>query len=85
MQSVAAIAISKKGNVLGTSSNLPSNVPGIRYKHAEGILIGRYGKSISKIFILRIGRGGNLLPIEPCEQCRKLALRMGIEISTIEG
>ena len=83
MQVVTAIAISKKGNVLGTTCNNPSNVPGMRHKHAEGILMARFGKSIYKIFILRVGRGGNLLPIEPCEQCLKLALRLGVTIESI--
>ena len=83
MQVVTAIAVSKKGNILGTSCNNPSNVPGMRHKHAEGILMARFGKSIYKIFILRVGRGGNLLPIEPCEQCLKLALRLGISIESI--
>ena len=85
MQVVAAIAVSKKGNVLGTSCNNPSHVPGMRQKHAEGILMARFGKAIDKILILRVGRKGNLLPIEPCEQCCKLALRLGITIVSIGG
>ena len=85
MQVVTAIAISKKGNVLGTTCNNPSNVPGMRHKHAEGILMSRFGKSIYKIFILRTGRAGNKLPISPCEQCLKLAQRLGIIIEEIEA
>ena len=83
MQVVTAIAVSKKGNVLGTTCNNPSHVPGMRHKHAEGILMARFGKAIDKIFIIRVGRKGNLLPIEPCEQCCKLALRLGITIESI--
>ena len=85
MQVVTAIAISKKGNILGTTCNNPSHVPGMRHKHAEGILMARFGKAINKILILRVGRKGNLLPIEPCEQCCKLALRLGITIESIGG
>ena len=85
MQVVTAIAVSKKGNILGSTCNSPSDVPGMRQKHAEGILMARFGKAINKILILRVGRKGNLLPIEPCEQCSKLALRLGITIERIGG
>ena len=84
VQVVAAIAYSRKGNVLGTAINTPSDVPGMRHRHAEGILMGKYGKAIHKIIILRVGRRGDLLPIEPCEVCKKLALRLGITIEEVE-
>lgn len=47
--------------------------------------MARFGKAIDKILILRVGRKGDLLPIEPCEQCCKLALRLGITIESIGG
>lgn len=82
-QVVTAIAVSRKGNILGTTCNIPSNVPGMRHRHAEGILMSRFGKSISKIFIIRVGGSGKQLPIEPCEQCQKLAVRLGITIKEV--
>jgi len=85
VQVVAAIAYSRKGNVLGTALSVPSDVPGIRQRHAEGILMGKFGKAIHKIVILRVGRGGTLLPIQPCSVCKKLADRLGIIIEELEG
>ena len=80
VQVVAAIALTKKGNVLGTACSAPSEIPGIRQRHAEGILMGRFGRAIHKIVIIRVDRAGNLLPIEPCSACKKLAERLGITI-----
>ena len=82
-QVVTAIAVSRKGTVLGSTCNTPSHIPGMRHKHAEGILMSRFGKSISKIFIIRVGNTGEQLPISPCEQCRKLAIRLGITIEEV--
>lgn len=84
VQVVTAIAYSRKGNILGTAINTPSDVPGMRHRHAEGILMGKFGKAIHKIIILRVGRGGTLLPIEPCPECKKLAFRLGITIEEVE-
>lgn len=83
VQVVAAIAYTRKGNVLGTALSVPSEIPGIRQRHAEGILMGRFGRAIHKITIIRVGRGGTLLPIEPCPECRKLAARLGIIIEEV--
>ena len=83
VQVVAAIAYTRKGNVLGTALSAPSNIPGIRQKHAEGILMGRFGRASHKIIIIRIDRAGNLLPIEPCSACKKLAERLGIIIEEV--
>lgn len=80
VQVVAAVALTKKGNVLGTALSAPSEIPGIRQRHAEGILMGRFGRAIHKIIIIRVGRAGVLLPIDPCPVCRKLAERLGIII-----
>ena len=83
VQVVAAIAYTQKGNVLGTALSVPSKIPGIRQKHAEGILMGKFGRAIHKIVILRVGRGGTLLPIQPCSVCKKLADRLGIVIEEV--
>lgn len=49
-------------------------------KHAERELIKRYGTRIKKIVIIRVGRSGRLLPIDPCEMCKKIANKYGIKI-----
>ena len=40
-------------------------------------------KGIVHILICRVGRSGNLLPIEPCSKCQKIADKLGIVISSV--
>ena len=65
VQVVAAIAYTRKGNVLGTALSAPSNIPGIRQKHAEGILMGRFGRAIHKIIIIRIDKSNRRKEVCP--------------------
>ena len=75
---ICAIAFSKRNNLLGIQMN------GHRFAmsqrrgaglHAEAELIRKFGRRISKIYILRIGNGGDPLPIHPCENCAKVAAK----------
>ena len=80
---IAAIAFSKKGNILGIVFNnfrFSGHGGGL---HAEIKLIQRYGNKISWILIGRVGRSGDLLPIEPCQNCQKVADKLGIKIESI--
>lgn len=81
---VSAIALTKKGNILGYSyCNHRFN----RYGggiHAEQALIKRYGSRIDTILIMTVNKNGGILPIEPCEVCSKLADKLGIKIKSIE-
>jgi cytidine deaminase len=84
---VSAIAFNKKGELLGTTTNSfkmdgrpAGKGSGI---HAERRLISRYKNNISTIIICRIGNGGDILPIHPCETCRKVANKMGIKIVSV--
>jgi cytidine deaminase len=85
---VTAVAYSSKGDILGYSSN---NIredfkPKRRGAgvHAERELIKKYGKKIKYIVISRFGNGGNILPIEPCEICQKVANKLGIKIIVLQ-
>lgn len=93
---VSAVAYDKKGDVLGTSSNvhavwnvLESDENGIgrrgTARHAERLLMGRYGKHIKTIVICRVGKSGELRPIDPCPTCAKVAEKMGVKIVSIEA
>jgi cytidine deaminase len=76
---VAAIGFNKKGEVLG----IVQNTTGIhleRQFHAEERLMTRY-TDLRKILILRIGIGGKLRPIHPCNVCAKMAEKRGIKIN----
>ena len=80
---VCALAISSKNELLGICVN-NRRLPVIGRRgvglHAEIKLIRRYGKNISKIYIIRMGGTGNALPIAPCENCSKVAAKYGIKI-----
>ena len=86
---VAGCAISKKGEILGFAVNAPyrqsANIVG-KYtgRHAEAALIQQYGDNLKTIIILRIGLGGDILPIDPCPKCAKLAEKYGIKVISVE-
>lgn len=81
---ISAIAFSKNNNLLGISFN------GFRFSryggglHAEMKLMQMYGRKISYIVICRTNGKGHLLPIEPCDKCRKVADKLGIKIKSVE-
>lgn len=91
---IAGIAMSKKGNVLGYCTNNHSKWQVLEKtpigrsgtaQHCERILIQKYGQRIHTIIICRIGRSGELRPIDPCPACAKLAKKYNIKIKTIQA
>lgn len=90
---ISAIAFDKKGDVLGHATNSHSKNWNVLDKdsagrpgtgiHAERKLLERYRGLVKTILICRIGRGGDLRPIEPCETCSKVARKYGVKIMTI--
>lgn len=90
---IGAIAFDKKGDILGNTCNTfrggecfigtqDRRGTGL---HAEARLIRRYGRNIKTILIMRIGRSGDILPIDPCPSCAKIAANLGIDIITVLG
>lgn len=75
---VAAIGLNSRGIIIGISTNTHRLVN--RGWHAEERLMHRSPKSLSSILILRVGATGNILPIDPCKHCAKLASKRGISI-----
>ena len=89
---ISGIAFSKKGNILGSCTNSHSKWQVLdkspigragTAEHCEKRLIARFGHRIHTIIICRIGRSGELRPIDPCKSCAKLAAKYGITIKTI--
>lgn len=88
---VSAIAFDRKGNVLGHTTNKHSKWDVLDYgegragtaRHSERILIERYSQNIKTILICRVGRSGEILPIDPCPACRKAASKYGIKIISV--
>ena len=96
---IGAIAFSRKGNVLGMEVNscISRRISYEEYskrcitkesckfsgKHAERALMEKYGKRIASILILRVGHGGDLRAIQPCDMCKKIADKLGIKIFSV--
>ena len=85
---ISAIAFSKKGEILGSTTNSfqmdgrrPGRGCGV---HAERRLIARYRFNIKTILICRIGGSGDILPIKACITCQKIADKMGIKIISVD-
>jgi hypothetical protein len=78
---VVAAGIDDRNRIIAIATNRP------RLKnsgmHAEERLIFCSPKSLSKILILRVGARGDLLPIQPCRWCSKLAAQRGIKIESV--
>ena len=90
---ISGIALSKKGDILGHCTNSHSRNWNILEKqtvgragtaqHCERILISQYSHLIKTIVICRIGRSGEIRPIDPCPACQKVAAKYGIKIVSL--
>lgn len=75
---VAAAGFNSRNQIIGIATNAPRL--STRGWHAEERLIYRSPRSLARIEIVRVGAEGQLLPIDPCEHCLKIARNRGIEI-----
>lgn len=91
---VSAVCFDRKGNMLGHVTNKHSAWDVVKKtgsgragtaKHAERLLISRYGKNIKTIIIARVGQSGELLCIDSCPVCQKIAKKYGIKIISIKS
>ena len=81
---ISAIALDKSGNVLATAVNRPRFSRKGGGVHAEILALKKGGPKTHSIMICRIGNSGDLLNIEPCENCQKILDKKGIRIYSIE-
>ena len=90
---VSAIAFDAKGDILGHVTNSHSKNWNVLEKekvgragtaeHSERRLMQRYSSLIKTIVICRVGRSGNLRPIDPCPACQRVAAKYGIKIVSL--
>lgn len=89
---ISGIAISKRGNILGIATNTHSKwqvlnkVPIGRAGtaiHVERNLLAKFGNKVKTIIICRVGRSGDILPIDPCPACRRAADKYGVNIVSV--
>jgi len=78
---VVAVGVDYRSRVIGLATNMPRLER--RGWHAEERLIHRSPRSLRTVLIARVGADGELLPIDPCEHCRKLADKYGVRISRL--
>lgn len=86
---ISCVALNKKGEVIGYTSNKfrkdrikPLIGSGL---HAEAAAISKfYPFGLKTLLIMRIGNSGNVLPIDPCEDCQKMAAKYGVTIQSVK-
>lgn len=82
---VVAIGYDKTGRILNIQHNKPRFSRKGGGLHAEELVMKKSGKNLHRISIMRVGRSGDVLPIEPCVKCSKLADKLGVILDTLEG
>lgn len=90
---ISAVAFDKKGEILGHVTNSHSKNWNVLEKcgvgragtseHAERRLLQRYRDLVKTIVICRIGRSGEIRPINPCKACLKVASKYGAKIVSV--
>ncbi len=78
---VCAVGIDNRDRIISIMTNTP-RLP-YRGMHAEERVIHASPRSLRRIMILRVGATGNVLPIDPCAHCQKLARKRGVKIERI--
>ena len=82
---VSCVALDSSGDILGFTTNKfrkdnvePFYGSGL---HAEALACAKFGPmDLKTLIIMRVGNAGDLLPIDPCPQCQKMAAKMGVKI-----
>lgn len=81
---ISAFGFNYKGELVAKATNQSRFIRHGGGLHAEAkIMQSAKRKGIKTIIICRIGRQGNLLPIEPCDNCKKLAEKLNIKIISV--
>jgi cytidine deaminase len=80
---VSAIGLNRKGDIIGTAMNKHRYCRYGGGLHAEMELVRKYGRKVKTIVICRVNNNGDILPIDPCDVCKKMLGKLGIEIVTI--
>lgn len=80
---ISAIGVNKKGEIIYKSTNkfrLPKKGSGL---HAEMEVMKNCGKNLDTIYIVRINKSSELLPIDPCIVCKTKSEELGIKIVSL--
>lgn len=82
---VAALGFNRAGVCVITRTNRPRFSRFGGGLHAERLVMQQAkARGVVRILICRVGDGGTLLPIEPCETCSNIAKKLGIKLESIK-
>jgi hypothetical protein len=81
---ISAIGIDNKGRVIDCCNNHQRFSHEGGGVHSEAKLIARNPRSLRTIIICRVNKTGDLLPIDPCESCKRIATNHNITIKSIQ-
>lgn len=82
---ISAIGLNKKGEVIGSACNTPRFYRYGGGNHAEINLLKKCKSTPHTIILCRIGYGGDVLPVHPCEKCQKILDKYGIKVKYINN
>jgi hypothetical protein len=81
---IAALGFNKRGECVIIKTNRPRFGGRGGGLHAEILVMNEAKKyGIVRILICRVGKGGEVRPIEPCDNCAKIAAKLGIKINSV--
>ncbi len=81
---ISALGFNKRGELVFSATNISRFDRKGGSVHAEmQVMKQAKRKGIYTIIICRTNNNGDLLPIEPCENCKKIADKLGIKIISI--
>lgn len=78
---VIAAGIDNRDRIISLHTNQPY-LPS-QGRHAEERVIFSSPRSLARIILLRVAKNGELLPIDPCERCKRLADKRKVVIESI--
>lgn len=78
---VCAVGIDHRGRIISIKVNNPKHV--MRGDHAEERIMRESPRSLRRIVIVRVNSKGEMLPIDPCETCIRIANKLGVTIRTV--
>jgi hypothetical protein len=83
---ISALGFNRKGELVASATNSFRFCRKGGGLHAEAqVMKQAKRKGICTVLICRVNPNGLLLPIEPCENCMRLAEKLGIKIVSIQG
>jgi cytidine deaminase len=82
---ISAIALDKRGDVIATAVNRPRFNREGGGVHAEMVALQKGGRKVHSMIICRVGNSGDLLPIEPCDQCKRVLDKKRVKVYSISN